>query len=69
VLRNPSNGPDIVAIALENEENDRAEGWQGQIRQARLVIEPQAQAGIKLADFGRGVCARYGLLSAAAGAA
>lgn len=55
------DAPNIVAIAFKNEKNNRPKGRKGEICQASLIIKPQAQTGIKFADFGRGVRARYRL--------
>lgn len=51
--------PDVVAVALEDQEDDGAERREGQVRQAGLVVEPQAEAGVELADLGGGKRARH----------
>lgn len=60
--------PDIVAISLQDQEYHRANGRKRQIRQAGLVVQAQAQAGVELADLG-GISARHGRVGTRAAAA
>ena len=51
--------PNIVTIALQDQQDDRAERRQSQICEACLVVKPETQAGVKLANFGYCIVARY----------
>lgn len=65
-LIEPRIVPNIVAIPFQDQQDDGADRWEGQIRQAGLVVKPEAQAGVELADLGGRI--RTGHCAAAAAA-
>lgn len=60
--------PDVVAIPLQDQEYHSTNRRKRQIRQTSLVIQPQAQTRIELADLG-GICAGHGRSPTSAAAA
>lgn len=60
------SSPDIVTVPLLDKQKNRPHRRQPNIRQTRLVVQPQPQTRIELADLSNRVRARDGTSSAAA---